>query len=135
MRVGILLAGLAGFCLSVQAQAGSGFVAMPAPHGFVGARMAHAPRAPVFGRGRRHFLNGAVALDTLQTGAFQTGPDESDAPPLPPPYPPPGYFYPAYYAPPRRPCVRPLLIHVTAEKPAGRLPRVIYGTSPADCPE
>ncbi|MEW6436337.1 MAG: hypothetical protein AB1508_04105 [Pseudomonadota bacterium] len=130
MRVRILLFSLAGFCLAGQASAGSRGVTFSAPHRFAVARMAH-PGG--FGH-RGRFIGGAAALDTLQTGTFESGPDEAALPPeLPPPYPPP-YYYPAYYQPRPR-CIRPLLIHVAAEKPAAHLPRVIYGTNPPDCPE
>ena len=132
MRVGILLFGLAGFCLAGQASAGSRSVAFSAPHGFMGTRMAHGGGFHHF---RRRFNGGAAALDTLTTGTFDSGPDEAAIPPeLPPPYPPPPYYYPAYYQPQLR-CIRPLVIHVTAERPAAHLPRIIYGTNPPDCPE
>jgi len=132
MRVRILLVGLVGFCLAGQASAGSRFVTFSAPHRFAAARMAH-PRA--FGHVRGRFIGGAAALDTLTTGTFESAPDEAAMPPeLPPPYPPPPYYYPAYYQPRPR-CIRPLLIHVAAEKPAAHLPRIIYGTDPPNCPE
>jgi len=141
MRVGILLFGLAGFCLAGQASAGSRSVAFSAPHGFMGQRMAHAGMGPRMAHagGFRHFrgrfFGGAAALDTLTTGTFDGGPDEAAIPPeLPPPYPPPPYYYPAYYQPQLH-CIRPLVIHVAAEKPATHLPRIIYGTNPPDCPE
>jgi hypothetical protein len=133
MRVRILLFGLAGFCLAGQVSAGSRFVTFSAPHGIAVPRMAH-PGG--FGHVHGRFNGGAAALDTLQTGTFDSGPDEAALPPeFPPPYPPPPpYYYPAYYRPRPR-CFRPLLIHVAAEKPAAHLPRVIYGTNPPDCPE
>jgi hypothetical protein len=130
MRVGILLFGLAGFCLAGQASAGSRFVTFSAPHRVAVAPMAH-PRAFDHGRGR--FIGGA-ALDTLAGGTFDSGADEAAMPPVLPPLYPSPYYYPAYYQPRPR-CIRPLLIHVAAEKPATHLPRVIYGTNPPDCPE
>jgi hypothetical protein len=137
MRLKVVFLGLSAVCLANPAAAASGFVVLHAPHGFA---MAPAPHPGGHGdmrpRGYHPYgqAYGGVALDTLPTGTFDSAPDVyPDS--LPPPYPPPGY-YPAYYQPPPHPCFRPLVIDlVPPEKPAGKLPRVIYGTKPPDCPE
>jgi hypothetical protein len=133
MRGSVLLFGLAAFCLAGPTLANAKFGGFSAPRSF---SMGHVNQPPTSHPMHPHgfALGGATALNTLQVGTFVTGPDYSpDASAAPYGYPPPVY-YPAYYAPPR-PCFQPLLIHLTPETPAGKLPRVVYGTRPAACHE
>lgn len=135
MRVGVFLLSLAGLSLMAPgpSSATPGFVVLSAPRGFtvVGAVESFHP-------GHRHmrFFDAAGEDAALLTGGFDaaqgdwTPPDE---PPAYQPYPLPAY-YPAYYAPPHY-CFHPLVIHLAPEKYTGRLPRVIYGTKPLNCPD
>jgi hypothetical protein len=137
MRVGVFLLGLAGLSLTAPSplSATPGFVVLTAPRGFtvLGTVENFHP-----GQQHRNFY-GAAAEDTaLLTGGFDAAQEDWTPPDAPSPsYQPysPQDYYPAYYAPPPHYCFRPLVIHLAPERHTGKLPRVIYGTRPLNCPD
>ncbi|MGP8233579.1 MAG: hypothetical protein ACLQL2_13100 [Methylovirgula sp.] len=134
MRVGVFLLSLAGLSLMAPgpSSATPGFVVLSAPRSFtvLGTVENFHP-----GHRHKHFYDAAIEDAALLTGGFDAAQGDWAPPPdEPAPYQPYPAYYPVYYPPPHY-CFHPLVIHLAPEQHTGRLPRVIYGTKPLNCPD